>query len=52
LARMYRHARFARIYDGPDEVHRMVVSRRIVSEFKKGRKWDFGRGIASNGRKD
>ena len=45
LARMYRHARFARIYDGPDEVHRMVVSRRIVSEFKKGRKWDFGRGI-------
>jgi alkylation response protein AidB-like acyl-CoA dehydrogenase len=52
LARMYRHARFARIYDGPDEVHRMVVSRRIVSEFKKGRKWDFGRGIRSNGRKD
>jgi acyl-CoA dehydrogenase len=45
LARMYRHARFARIYDGPDEVHRMVVSRRIVSEFKKGRKWDFGRGV-------
>jgi acyl-CoA dehydrogenase len=50
LARMYRHARFARIYDGPDEVHRMVVSRRIVSEFKKGRKWDFGRGARkSNG---
>jgi acyl-CoA dehydrogenase len=48
LARMYRHARFARIYDGPDEVHRMVVSRRIVSEFKKGRKWDFGRGIRKN----
>ena len=48
LARMYRHARFARIYDGPDEVHRMVVSRRIVSEFKKGRKWDFGRGVRKN----
>lgn len=47
LARMYRHARFARIYDGPDEVHRMVVSRRIVSEFKKGRKWDFARGVHS-----
>jgi acyl-CoA dehydrogenase len=47
LARMYRHARFARIYDGPDEVHRMVVSRRIVSEFKKGRKWDFARGVRS-----
>jgi acyl-CoA dehydrogenase len=49
LAKMYRHARFARIYDGPDEVHRMVVSRRIVREFKKGGKWDFGRGIASKG---
>lgn len=47
LAKMYRHARFARIYDGPDEVHRMVVSRRIVREFKKGGKWDFGRGLAS-----
>jgi alkylation response protein AidB-like acyl-CoA dehydrogenase len=47
LERMYRHARFGRIYDGPDEVHRMVVARRILSEFKKGRKWDFGRG--SNG---
>src|SRR5919112_2090553 len=23
LERMYRHARYARIYDGPDEVHRM-----------------------------
>lgn len=52
LARMYRHARFARIYDGPDEVHRMVVSRRIVSEFKKGRKWDFGRGIARDGKRN
>jgi acyl-CoA dehydrogenase len=47
LARMYRHARFARIYDGPDEVHRMVVSRRIVSEFKKGRKFDFSQGVRS-----
>jgi len=44
---MYRHARFARIYDGPDEVHRMVVSRRILKEFKDGRKYDFGRGVQS-----
>lgn len=29
LEHMYREARFARIYDGPDEVHRMVVSRRL-----------------------
>jgi len=47
LERMYRHARFARIYDGPDEVHRMVVSRRILREFKEGRKFDFARGVAS-----
>jgi alkylation response protein AidB-like acyl-CoA dehydrogenase len=48
LERMYRHARFARIYDGPDEVHRMVVSRRILREFKEGRKFDFARGVASH----
>ncbi|HYA35266.1 MAG TPA: acyl-CoA dehydrogenase family protein [Candidatus Binataceae bacterium] len=47
LAKMYRHARFARIYDGPDEVHRMVVSRRILREFKNGGKYDFGRGVTS-----
>jgi acyl-CoA dehydrogenase len=29
----YRDARAARIYDGPDEVHRMVVARRILQEF-------------------
>jgi acyl-CoA dehydrogenase len=30
LAFMWRQGRAARIYDGPDEVHRMVVSRRIL----------------------
>ena len=29
LERMYREARYARIYDGPDEVHCMVVARRL-----------------------
>ncbi|MFN0026549.1 MAG: acyl-CoA dehydrogenase family protein [Acidimicrobiales bacterium] len=29
LERMYREARYARIYDGPDEVHRMTVARRL-----------------------
>ncbi|MFT4824027.1 MAG: acyl-CoA dehydrogenase [Halioglobus sp.] len=29
---MYREARFARIYDGPDEVHRMVVARHILKD--------------------
>ncbi len=34
LESFYRDARAARIYDGPDEVHRMVVARRILREFK------------------
>jgi acyl-CoA dehydrogenase len=41
LALMYREARSARIYDGPDEVHRMVVARRILERFKEGGEWDF-----------
>jgi len=31
LERMYREARYARIYDGPDEVHRMVVARSLLA---------------------
>jgi acyl-CoA dehydrogenase len=34
-------ARAGRIYDGPDEVHRMVVSRRILKEFAAGGTWRF-----------
>jgi acyl-CoA dehydrogenase len=30
LEAMYRHARAARIYDGPDEVHRQSVARRVL----------------------
>ena len=30
LERMYRNARGGRMYDGPDEVHRMVVARRLL----------------------
>jgi alkylation response protein AidB-like acyl-CoA dehydrogenase len=41
LAPMYALARAARIYDGPDEVHRMVVSRRILKEFENGDVWRF-----------
>jgi acyl-CoA dehydrogenase len=33
LSYFYRQARLARIYDGPDEVHKMVVARRILSAF-------------------
>ena len=41
LATMATHARGGRIYDGPDEVHRMVVSRRILKEFEGGGAWRF-----------
>jgi alkylation response protein AidB-like acyl-CoA dehydrogenase len=33
LAHWYRHERAARIYDGPDEVHKSVVARRILREY-------------------
>jgi alkylation response protein AidB-like acyl-CoA dehydrogenase len=42
LERMYRHARFARIYDGPDEVHITTTARRILSSYRRGSGWDFG----------
>jgi alkylation response protein AidB-like acyl-CoA dehydrogenase len=41
LATMLTHARAGRIYDGPDEVHRMVVSRRILKTFADGGAWRF-----------
>ncbi len=42
LERMYRTARFARIYDGPDEVHRATVARLILREYTRNRGFDFG----------
>jgi alkylation response protein AidB-like acyl-CoA dehydrogenase len=41
LEGMYRQARAARIYDGPDEVHRMVVARRVLQQYGQGNAWDF-----------
>ena len=43
LSLMYRHAREARIYDGPDEVHIQSVARRILKNYEhNGPGWDFG----------
>ncbi|MBI3769646.1 MAG: acyl-CoA dehydrogenase family protein [Deltaproteobacteria bacterium] len=42
LERMYRTARFGRIYDGPDEVHQMTVARRLLRTYRDGARWDFG----------
>ncbi len=36
LSRMYRHAREARIYDGPDEVHIQATARRILNRYRDG----------------
>jgi len=41
LAQMAMHARGGRIYDGPDEVHRMVVARRILKSYAAGDGWQF-----------
>jgi acyl-CoA dehydrogenase len=34
LESMYRHARAARIYDGPDEVHKVTVARRVLRDYE------------------
>jgi alkylation response protein AidB-like acyl-CoA dehydrogenase len=39
LEQMYREARYARIYDGPDEVHRMVVARRLLKDPRAYAPW-------------
>jgi acyl-CoA dehydrogenase len=31
---MYRAARAARIYDGPDEVHKVTVARNLLKRYK------------------
>ena len=36
LAHYYVHERGARIYDGPDEVHKMVVAKRILARYEGG----------------
>jgi acyl-CoA dehydrogenase len=41
LSHMYRAARFARIYDGPDEVHIHSVARRLLKTYRDGGTWDF-----------
>jgi acyl-CoA dehydrogenase len=41
LAKMAMQARAGRIYDGPDEVHRQVVARRILKAFASGDGWNF-----------
>ena len=46
LEAMYRHARYGRIVDGPDEVHIQRVSRLISKKYAEGGldRWDFAGG--------
>ena len=39
LEAMYRHARAARLYDGPDEVHRQSVARYILRNYERPEGW-------------
>jgi alkylation response protein AidB-like acyl-CoA dehydrogenase len=41
LAGMWRQARAGRIYDGPDEVHKLVVARRVLRAYEGGGNWRF-----------
>jgi acyl-CoA dehydrogenase len=41
LEKMYREARYARIYDGPDEVHTASIARRILKSYKEGIGWNL-----------
>jgi acyl-CoA dehydrogenase len=34
LESMYRHARASRLYDGPDEVHKVTVARQVLRGYK------------------
>ncbi|MCL2542248.1 MAG: acyl-CoA dehydrogenase family protein [Nocardioidaceae bacterium] len=42
LSRMYRTARFARFYDGADEVHVESVAKRLLRRYASGDRWEFG----------
>jgi acyl-CoA dehydrogenase len=39
LEEMYRHARAARMYDGPDEVHRQTVARLSLKDYTRPEGW-------------
>ncbi len=42
LASMYQGARTLRLADGPDEVHRILIAKNVLSHYHNGESWDFG----------
>ncbi len=41
LAAMYQGARTLRLADGPDEVHRILIAKNVLSRYHAGQGWDF-----------
>jgi acyl-CoA dehydrogenase len=42
LAAMYQGARTLRLADGPDEVHKILIAKNVLTQFHRGQGWDFG----------
>ena len=42
LAAMYQGARTLRLADGPDEVHKILIAKQVLSQYHSGTGWDFG----------
>jgi acyl-CoA dehydrogenase len=42
LAGMYQGARTLRLADGPDEVHKILIAKNVLSAYHSGQGWDFG----------
>ena len=42
LAAMYQGARTLRLADGPDEVHKILIAKNVLTRHHAGESWDFG----------
>ena len=42
LAAMFQGARTLRLADGPDEVHRILIAKNVLTRYHAGESWDFG----------
>ena len=42
LAAMFQGARTLRLADGPDEVHRILIAKNVLKQYRGGTGWDFG----------
>jgi len=42
LAGMFQGARTLRLADGPDEVHKILIAKNVLSRYHSGQGWDFG----------